>query len=81
MNDILNLKIDPLNEVLTDNLLNRLLVPLYVDSLTRQRAYGQAVSVITVNVADSVFLEACLSRPTFSNFITVFGFDMRNPLK
>ncbi|WAQ96416.1 CL16A-like protein [Mya arenaria] len=37
INDILLINIDTLNDVLTDQLLNRLLVPLYVYSLTKQR--------------------------------------------
>ncbi|ESO85022.1 hypothetical protein LOTGIDRAFT_196246, partial [Lottia gigantea] len=37
LNDILNIDIDALNEVLTDHLLNRLLIPLYVYSLTKRK--------------------------------------------
>merc|ERR1712168_1741476 len=33
LNDILNLKIDALNDVLTDQLLNRLFIPLYIYSV------------------------------------------------
>ena len=40
LNDILCLKIDALNEVLTDHLLNRLLIPLYVYSLTKRGKYA-----------------------------------------
>lgn len=34
LNDILELNIEPLNNILTDYLLNRLYVPLYVRSLS-----------------------------------------------
>ncbi|KAL3877759.1 hypothetical protein ACJMK2_035421 [Sinanodonta woodiana] len=37
VNDILLINIDTLNEVLSDHLLNRLLVPLYVYSLTKRK--------------------------------------------
>ena len=40
LNDILCLNIDALNEVLTDHLLNRLLIPLYVYSLTKRGKYA-----------------------------------------
>lgn len=39
LNDILCLNIDALNEVLTDHLLNNLLLPLYVYSLTKRNKY------------------------------------------
>ncbi|PIK39254.1 hypothetical protein BSL78_23896, partial [Apostichopus japonicus] len=42
VNDILSIDNEYLNDVLTEHMLNRLLVPLYVDSLTRKRAYGLA---------------------------------------
>jgi protein CLEC16A len=46
LNDILCLNIDALNDVLTDQLLNRLLIPLYVYSLTmRKRSMDRTVSV------------------------------------
>jgi len=35
INDILRLNIDDLNEVLTDHLLHRLLIPLYISSLDK----------------------------------------------
>ncbi|ELU12250.1 hypothetical protein CAPTEDRAFT_114708 [Capitella teleta] len=41
LNDILCLNIHALNGVLTDHLLNRLLIPLYVYSLTQKQAYEQ----------------------------------------
>lgn len=41
LNDILCLDIHALNDVLTDHLLNRLLIPLYVYSLTQSKAYEQ----------------------------------------
>ena len=43
LNDILCLKIDALNDVLTDHLLNRLLLPLYVYSLTKKNKYSVRV--------------------------------------
>ncbi len=43
LNDILCLNIDALNEVLTDHLLNRLLIPLYVYSLTKRKKYAPRV--------------------------------------
>lgn len=42
LNDILCLHIESLNDVLTDHLLNRLLIPLYVYSLTKPRRHSQA---------------------------------------
>ncbi|XP_033631223.1 protein CLEC16A-like [Asterias rubens] len=62
VNDILNLKIEALNDVLTDHLLNRLLTPLYVDSLLRERSYGMAEdpphigSVVSLFLLSQVFL-------------------------
>lgn len=40
LNDILCLNIDELNEVLVEHLLNRLLIPLYVYSLTKRKKYS-----------------------------------------
>jgi hypothetical protein len=45
LNDILSLEIDNLNEVLTDHLLNRLFIPLYIFSLVR-RANTNSVEVL-----------------------------------
>ena len=42
--DILNLGVVRLNSVLTDQLLNRLLIPLYVFSLTDQNPFPEGVS-------------------------------------
>lgn len=42
--DIIGLGIESLNSVLTDQLLNRLLVPLYVFSLTDQSPFPEGVS-------------------------------------
>lgn len=39
VNDILLINIDTLNDVLSDQLLNRLLIPLYVYSLTKRKRY------------------------------------------
>ena len=44
INDILSLGVEALNEVLTDHLLNRLLIPLYVYSLTDQVMDPEGVS-------------------------------------
>jgi len=41
LNDILSLDIGDLNQVLTDHLLNKLLIPLYVYSLTKRRRHSQ----------------------------------------
>ena len=40
LNDILCINIDALNEVLTDQFLNRLLIPLYVYCLTMRKKHG-----------------------------------------
>ncbi len=40
LNDILCLGIDALNDVLTDHLINKLFIPLYVYSLTMRRKYS-----------------------------------------
>lgn len=40
LNDILSLGIGPLNDVLSDQLLNRLLLPLYVYSLIKRSKYA-----------------------------------------
>ena len=45
LNDILCLDIADLNQVLTDHLLNKLLVPLYVFSLDRQRTKSSSPTV------------------------------------
>ena len=42
--DILNLGLVSLNSVLTDQLLNRLLIPLYVFSLTDHSPFPEGVS-------------------------------------
>ncbi|XP_033751151.1 protein CLEC16A-like isoform X2 [Pecten maximus] len=63
MNDILNIQIDSLNDVLTDQLLNRLLIPLYVYSLTmrkkhsdRKRERKHVTSVVSLFLLSQVFL-------------------------
>ncbi|GAB6025945.1 hypothetical protein CHUAL_011914 [Chamberlinius hualienensis] len=63
INDILTLKIDALNDVLTDHLLNRLLIPLYVYSLTKRRRHSQVEddrphvsSVVSLFLLSQVFL-------------------------
>ncbi|XP_022103305.1 protein CLEC16A-like isoform X2 [Acanthaster planci] len=56
VNDILNLRIESLNDVLTDHLLNRLLIPLYVDSLTRERSFGLAEDPPHISAVVSLFL-------------------------
>ncbi|XP_070580658.1 protein CLEC16A-like isoform X2 [Ptychodera flava] len=56
LNDILQLNIESLNEILTDQLLNRLLVPLYVFSLTKDKKYDQKEEKPHVNSVVSLFL-------------------------
>lgn len=64
LNDILCLDIPDLNQVLTDHLLNKLLVPLYVFSLDRQRARPSSPknsppyvsSVVSLFLLSQVFL-------------------------
>ncbi|CAH1795101.1 unnamed protein product [Owenia fusiformis] len=63
LNDILCLKIDALNDVLSDHLLNRLLIPLYVYSLTKRKKYSSRVdqrphisSVVSLFLLSQVFL-------------------------
>lgn len=62
-NDILCLQIESLNDVLSDHLLNRLLVPLYVYSLTKRRRQSQieddrphVSSVVSLFLLSQVFL-------------------------
>ena len=45
LNDILCLRIDNLNEVLTDHLLNRLFIPLYIYSLVRNPVASNSIEV------------------------------------
>ncbi|XP_052263692.1 protein CLEC16A-like isoform X3 [Dreissena polymorpha] len=63
VNDILMINIDTLNDVLSDQLLNRLLIPLYVYSLTkrkrhdlRQRGRKFVSSVVSLFLLSQVFL-------------------------
>lgn len=63
LNDILCLDIGDLNEVLTDHLLNKLLIPLYVYSLTKRRRHSQledakphVSSVVSLFLLSQVFL-------------------------
>ncbi|XP_063234490.1 protein CLEC16A homolog isoform X2 [Bacillus rossius redtenbacheri] len=63
LNDILCLDIADLNEVLTDHLLNKLLIPLYVYSLTKRRRHSQledtkphVSSVVSLFLLSQVFL-------------------------
>ena len=46
--DILSLGLDSLSSVLTDQLLNRLLIPLYVFSLTDQSPFPEGVSALSL---------------------------------
>jgi len=55
VNDILMINIDTLNDVLTDQLLNRLLIPLYVYSLTKRRRHD--LTQVTVS------LHRCMCTP------------------
>lgn len=63
LNDILSLDIGDLNQVLTDHLLNKLLIPLYVYSLTKRRRHSQledtrphVSSVVSLFLLSQVFL-------------------------
>ncbi|XP_049951691.1 protein CLEC16A homolog isoform X1 [Schistocerca serialis cubense] len=63
LNDILCLDIADLNQVLTDHLLNKLLIPLYVYSLTKRRRHSQledtkphVSSVVSLFLLSQVFL-------------------------
>lgn len=64
LNDILCLNIDELNEVLVEHLLNRLLIPLYVYSLTKRKKYSNrqpeerkhVSSVVSLFLLSQVFL-------------------------
>ncbi|XP_056019536.1 protein CLEC16A-like isoform X2 [Ostrea edulis] len=63
LNDILCLNIDALNDVLTDQLLNRLLIPLYVYSLTMRKRSADRMadrkhvsSVVSLFLLSQVFL-------------------------
>lgn len=61
LNDILCIGIDTLNEVLTDQFLNRLLIPLYVYSLTKRKKYtGQQVCSILYFSAERYVVVALL---------------------
>ena len=66
LNDILLLRIDDLNEILTDHLLNRLLVPLYIYSLV---APGDAS---TPKHDDDGDLSTCRERPRISRIVSLF---------
>ncbi|XP_005104406.1 protein CLEC16A [Aplysia californica] len=63
LNDIFLIDIDTLNEVLTDKLINRLLVPLYVYSLTKRKKFSEepddrkhVSSVVSLFLLSQVFL-------------------------
>nr|XP_006814698.1 PREDICTED: protein CLEC16A-like [Saccoglossus kowalevskii] len=56
LNDILQLNIECLNEVLTDQLLNRLLLPLYVYSLTKDNRYDMKEDKPHIHSIVSLFL-------------------------
>ncbi|XP_067005962.2 protein CLEC16A homolog isoform X2 [Anabrus simplex] len=63
LNDILSLDIADLNQVLTDHLLNKLFIPLYVYSLTKRRRHSQledakphVSSVVSLFLLSQVFL-------------------------
>ncbi|KAH9495816.1 Protein CL16A [Bulinus truncatus] len=71
LNDIFLIDIDTLNEVLTDKLLNRLLVPLYVYSLTKRKKFSEEVVFLIIHygplmqqLAHVIFQgEVALSQP------------------
>jgi protein CLEC16A len=66
LNDILHLQIEALNEILTDHLLNRLLIPLYIYSLVtdsdealtsdRQTVRPRISSIVSLFLLSQVFL-------------------------
>lgn len=63
LNDILCLEISDLNQVLTEHLLNKLFIPLYVYSLTKRRRHSQiedvkphVSSVVSLFLLSQVFL-------------------------
>uniref|UniRef100_A0A2C9JQK0 Uncharacterized protein n=1 Tax=Biomphalaria glabrata TaxID=6526 RepID=A0A2C9JQK0_BIOGL len=63
LNDIFLIDIHTLNEVLTDKLINRLLVPLYVYSLTKRKKFSEEVDdrkhvscVVSLFLLSQVFL-------------------------
>ncbi|XP_041363000.1 protein CLEC16A-like [Gigantopelta aegis] len=63
LNDIFSISLDGLNEVLTDQLLNRLLIPLYVYSLTKRKRMSDVEddrkhvsSVVALFLLSQVFL-------------------------
>lgn len=63
LNDILSLDIGDLNQVLTDHLLNKLLIPLYVYSLTKRRRHSQLevmvwLSYLWVKSNVQIFIQA-----------------------
>lgn len=51
ISDILSLNIECLNDILTDHLLNRLLIPLYVYSLTDQSMSTEEVEQMQLVVS------------------------------
>jgi hypothetical protein len=62
LNDILSLDIGDLNQVLTDHLLNKLLIPLYVYSLTKRRRHSQlevmgSLSYLWVKATYKIFVQ------------------------
>ena len=61
ISDILSLGVEPLNDILIDNLLNRLLIPLYVYSLSNQPFDTDEVCVcVCVRVRACMLYVACL---------------------
>lgn len=72
LNDILLLRIDDLNEILTDHLLNRLLVPLYIYSLVAP-GESQASTPKHEQAADDQPERAlCRERPRISRIVSLF---------
>ena len=59
VNDILLINIDTLNDVLSDQLLNRLLIPLYVYSLTKRKRYDARMVRNVYNCAEYVVHKNC----------------------
>ena len=68
LHDILCLKIDKLNVILTDHLLNRLLIPLYVYSLP-SHGLDDSVSKVLWNIA------CCLKSTVHEHIPSISRYD------
>ena len=70
LNDILLLKIDVLNMILTDHMVNRLLIPLYIYSLPSKNDLGEENDPDRVHISKLVALFLLAQVITYS--ITYF---------